>query len=130
MSISPQMTAAAPFLLRMSASIAELAAGCAGGPTYDQILGVALQRRGLLQRCVLEALRLRGAGLTVRMAMSDLELPNGDGGILSVRKVSSSAPAARVSYAKKTACQPKAGQATAAARTGHSTSNGSCNVWY
>ncbi len=49
---------------------------------------MALQRRSLLQRCVLEALRLRGAGVTVRMAMSDLELPYGDGRTLSVRKVS------------------------------------------
>ena len=93
------------------------------------MLTVALQRRSLLQRCVLEALRLRGAGLTVRMAMSDLELPNGDGRMLSVRKVSSSARTA-LSCAQKTACQPQAGQATAAATNGHSTSDGSCNVWY
>ena len=74
--------------------MAELAAWCAGGtPTPDQILAVALQRRSLLQRCVLEALRLRGAGLTVRMAMSDLELPNGEGRTLLVRKVSCSARA-------------------------------------
>eukprot|EP00891_Asterochloris_glomerata_P009301 jgi/Astpho2/9301/Aster-x0850 len=57
-----------------------------GIPYPDQILAVALQRRSLLQRCVLEALRLRGAGVTVRMAMSDLELPYGDGRTLSVRK--------------------------------------------
>ena len=84
-----------PFLVPiLAASMAKLAARCAGGtPTPDQILAAALQRRGLLQRCVLEALRLRGAGVTVRMAMSDLELPKGDGRMLSVRKVSCSARA-------------------------------------
>ena len=76
-------------------------------PASSQILALALQRRSLLQRCVLEALRLRGAGVTVRMAMSDLELPNGEGRTLSVRKVSCSASAgACYSGAQKTGCQP------------------------
>ena len=68
--------------------------GFAGGmPAPSQVLAVALQRRSLLHRCVQEALRLRGAGVTVRMAMSDLELPRGEGQTLLVHKVSRSAPA-------------------------------------
>ena len=48
---------------------------------------VALDRRGLLARCVLEAVRLRAPGIDIRVCAANVALPGGRGSPVMVPKV-------------------------------------------
>ena len=46
-----------------------------------------MDRQGLLVKCVLEAVRLRGPGIDVRFCVSDVTLPRGEGAPITIPKV-------------------------------------------
>lgn len=50
---------------------------------------VAMDRKGLLVKCVLEAIRLRGPGIDVRFCSTDVTMPRGEGPPVVIPKVSS-----------------------------------------